>query len=584
MNQFSIRQQIFVATLLPIIALGIVTIGVAAYAIQKVTLDLVLGRNAASVQIAAASVAGDLDNYRHLLEATAVDLAETPKSTDLQQTLCRLAPYLTPFQGGVTFLNREGVAVANTPGQEARTGLNYSFRDYFQQLAATGQPVYSTVLQEVPSGRSAVVIAVPVEIDGQFGGALGGVFFLEQQPWTDTFSLLQTPQGAQTFLFDDQGNIIYFSDAGRIGQPVPEQDILNQLIAAGKPTSILHTSRETGRRTVTAYAPIPGTSWGLATNEPWINLLSPALPYLLAVVVLVVVVIGLAALFILRNIDRVTRPLAALATETSRVSLGEPFRPLKVVGPREVRTFIRATNRMVTRLAQQQARLRDYAIQILRSQEEERKRLSRDLHDETVQELVGLVQRLELCQNDLNKDPSVAAQRLKELNNIASHTLAAVRRMSNDLRPFILEDLGLPSAVQALSDQLADLMPAAIVHCEIVGHERYLPPEVELTAFRIAQEAMTNVRKHAADASKINVTLYFEDWGILLTVEDNGPGFKVPDLQTLMRQEHLGLAGMAERAQLFGGRLSIESVLGEGTTITLYLKATSQSSSLNSSK
>jgi len=154
--------------------------------------------------------------------------------------------------------------------------------------------------------------------------------------------------------------------------------------------------------------------------------------------------------------------------------------------------------------------------------------------------------------------------------------------MSNDLRPFVLEDLGLSAALQALVEQLAEQLPRADVHCEIVGHERHFPSELELTTFRIAQEALNNVRKHASTAKRVDLTLFFEEWGILVTVEDDGPGFSVPSVQSLMRAQHLGLAGMIERAQLFGGSLTISSVPGEGTQVSLRLDADALSDGIHS--
>ena len=573
MNQHpTVQQQITSAALLPIVLLGIVVVLVAGYAIQRITLDLVMQRNAASVQIAAASIGGDLDKYLHLLESAADELAEVPDSqTDPQEAIDRMSGFLEPFGGGVTYLDQTGLAVANTPGQEARAGINYAFREYFQTVTETGQPVFSTVFREHPSGRDVVAIAVPVRHEQRDLGALVGAFFLEEQPWTETLSPLSSPQGTDLFLFDSHGNVIYHPDPTRIGQTVEEASVLHRLAAEGQSQSILHNSLESRQRMVTAYAPIHGTTWGLATNEPWGHLFNPAIPYLLAVFAVVLIGIGFTIIFLFRNIRRVTQPLASLAAETSRVSLGQPFQPLKIEGPQEMQSLIAATNRMVSRLARQQTRLRQYAIQVVRSQEEERKRISRDLHDDTVQELVGLVQRLDLCRRDLIDKPESAAMRMDELNEIAQNTLAGVRRMSHDLRPSILEDLGLSAALQAGVDQLATQLPSASVYYEIVGHEKHLPPELELTAFRIVQEALNNVRKHASAAKRVDLVLFFEEWGIMVNIEDDGPGFRVPSKQSLIRARHLGLAGMVERAQLFGGNLSITSTPGKGTQISLRL-------------
>jgi signal transduction histidine kinase len=210
-------------------------------------------------------------------------------------------------------------------------------------------------------------------------------------------------------------------------------------------------------------------------------------------------------------------------------------------------------------------------MQVLESQEEERKRIARDLHDETVQDLVAVMQRIELWRGAMDGEAAQSTKWIDELDTLVRGALADVRRMSNDLRPFILEDLGLLPALEYLTEEAEQELETAQIHTEIVGDERRLAPELELTVFRIVQEALTNVRKHARDASRVNVTLYYEDWGVLLTVEDDGPGFETADRAERIRRGHLGLAGMAERAQLFDGELEVTSSPGRGTTVELRL-------------
>jgi signal transduction histidine kinase len=146
-----------------------------------------------------------------------------------------------------------------------------------------------------------------------------------------------------------------------------------------------------------------------------------------------------------------------------------------------------------------------------------------------------------------------------------------VRRISNDLRPIILEDLGLSVALQAVCDDLASEMPAASVRYETQGEEMRLDPEVELTVFRVAQEALTNIRKHAPEATQIDVKLCFELKEVSVSIKDNGPGLQNTDARMLVQQGHLGVAGMQERARLFGGNVEISSTEGIGTVVILRL-------------
>jgi signal transduction histidine kinase len=268
------------------------------------------------------------------------------------------------------------------------------------------------------------------------------------------------------------------------------------------------------------------------------------------------------------SLRRVTRPLQALVTEGQRVAEGGDFHPLSLEGPPDLRVLLDIVNQMVARLSEQQETLRRYARRILQGQEDERKRLSRELHDETVQDLVALNQRIELTHNALERDPQEAQTRLAELQSLAQRAVTEVRRMSNNLRPSILEDLGLAPALQTLTGELMQAAPGIQANCEIVGAETRLPPDLELVAYRIAQEALNNIRRHAKTATRVNVALFYEGWGIMLMIEDDGPGFEPEELP---ESGHLGLVGMKERAQIFGGELKIQAAPGEGTTVALRL-------------
>jgi signal transduction histidine kinase len=279
----------------------------------------------------------------------------------------------------------------------------------------------------------------------------------------------------------------------------------------------------------------------------------------------------LALLALVLSLDRAIGPLGALVEEGKRVSEGKPFRPIPEEGPPDLRSLLRAVNQMVSRLEEQQQALRNYAVEVLKAQEDERLRLSRELHDGAVQDLVALTQRLELYGDAVRADPAAMEGRLLEVQALAQKGVVELRRMSNNLRPSILEDLGLVPALQLAVRELGQQMPEARTDFETVGEEARLPLELELTVFRIAQEALANIRKHAPSASRVSVALVFEKQEVTLVVEDSGPGFVLTQPRELLQHGHLGLAGMAERARLFGGGVDFESAPGKGTTVILRL-------------
>ena len=213
-------------------------------------------------------------------------------------------------------------------------------------------------------------------------------------------------------------------------------------------------------------------------------------------------------------------------------------------------------------------RLASYARRVTAAQEEEQRRIARDLHDGVVQDLSGLCRGLDLLRAELDTaqgDPQATAVGLR---TVATGALQDIRRIMRDLRPTILDDLGLIAAIQWLCTELAD-RTALPVTFQSRGEPVGLPAERELMLFRVAQEALRNTEKHA-NAKRVDVSLIADDEGTYLTVQDDGAGFLPPaDVNDLARQGRYGLQGMQERAALSGGRLQLESVPGLGTTVAL---------------
>ena len=324
------------------------------------------------------------------------------------------------------------------------------------------------------------------------------------------------------------------------------------------------------RRYSASYVLIPDTPWGLVLEESRDSMLSPTYALVMALSALTIVGLVLAFWLLFLGFNRISWPLQAVTEQAQRVAAGETFDPPDVDGPVEVEALVAAFNRMVTELGEQRDRLQEYATRMLNSQEEERRRISRDLHDETAQELVGLIQRIDLGRLAAEDDPQMMSA-LDELGELANRTLAGVRRTSQALRPLILEDLGLVAAVQAVVEELGTELGEGQAFCEVIGEEQRLSPEVELTAFRIVQEALTNVRKHAADATRVYVTVQFLRDHLHVSVEDNGCGFRLLPRTGWTNREQLGLMGMRERAELLDGTWTIDSRPGEGTRVTLEL-------------
>ena len=218
--------------------------------------------------------------------------------------------------------------------------------------------------------------------------------------------------------------------------------------------------------------------------------------------------------------------------------------------------------RDITEEKRVQDNLRFYVQQVSQAQEAERKRIARELHDETAQALIAVARNL----SDLASGNSQLS--MQEIQKQVRDILRGVRHFSQQLRPSILDDLGLLPAVRWLASDLTENYGIA-TDVKVVGAPRQLPPDAELVLFRITQEALTNVRKHS-EASSAIITVEFAGHSTKITVTDNGKGFELPTrIGDLARTGKLGLAGMQERVQLLEGTLTIESKPGEGTALTV---------------
>jgi PAS domain S-box-containing protein len=212
--------------------------------------------------------------------------------------------------------------------------------------------------------------------------------------------------------------------------------------------------------------------------------------------------------------------------------------------------------------------LRFYLQQATRAQEEERKRISHELHDDTIQALVVLSRQLDALASGGKGLSEEAHRRLEELWKQTDSILQGVRRLSQDLRPAAIDRLGLLPAVQWLASEATKYSGIA-TKVNILGTEHRLPEEVAIALFRIIQEALRNVWRHSG-ATSAEINLEFSDKKTKITISDNGKGFKLAGkIGDLAKQGKLGLAGMQERVQLVGGVISVQSEPGKGTTITV---------------
>ncbi|HEX4873037.1 MAG TPA: sensor histidine kinase [Nevskiaceae bacterium] len=238
---------------------------------------------------------------------------------------------------------------------------------------------------------------------------------------------------------------------------------------------------------------------------------------------------------------------------------------------RQVRELTEDNQRLFQSVVKSEKRFRTLAKAVWRIQEEERRRLARELHDGIGQTLTALANQLQRIADDARAQENLGLEhRLTDALDITRGALHDTRELSRLLRPTLLDDLGLPAALGWLARTLGERTGIKIELHSNLGEQR-LPADIETLVFRITQEALTNVIRHSR-AQEAQILLTHAAGLLRLRVRDHGQGFEPAELNTPDRgASHSGLRGMRDRAELFGGRIDISSAPNEGTTVQLTL-------------
>jgi signal transduction histidine kinase len=561
-----LRAQLLLWTVLPLtlVLAAVAVIGISIH--QRSMRDLVEELDARSARLAAFHLGDGLEERVALLETIAARPG-LPGGDAIDRV----------FDGGLARLDASGRVVEASPSAEV-----WHARPVPELLPASrqtqgkrqpGQPVFSPIFVDPAAGHYSLLIGLP----SADGGMVAGVVSLERLGLNEVMAEIEAPdeQSASfiperrpaaervvAFLVDSAGKIIYHPDPAQIGGDLKERPGVEAVIQ-GK-AGATYYQQPGGQQLVVGYAPVAGPGWGLIVQEPWEALIAPVMRLSLMAPLTVVVAALMSGLAITFGLRYVVRPLQALDREAARVAWGDFSAVSEPVGG------VQEIEDMAGQIQHYQSGMRDYIAAVTTAQEEERKRLARELHDETVQSLIALGHRVEMVQKALDKGPAQARQRLAELSELAGDIQAEVRRFSRALRPLYLEDLGFVPALEMLAQEIGR-GEGLEVSVEVRGEVRRLAPDLELTAYRVAQEGLSNVARHA-EAQTAWLTIFFAQDGLTLQVRDDGRGFQPPvNPADLTHAGHFGLMGIRERALLLGGWMEIHSRPGEGTTLEVFL-------------
>ncbi len=571
-----LRLQALMWIVLPlalILALGAAT---GFYAYERVVRSLVEARDQELARVSAGRLSENMESYADIL--TALANGDELKSGDARRqgqalALAHSQGLLDAFDGGVIILDGRGLVTVSVPNRPDLMGQNMAIRPYFQNTRALRRPTFSDIFQETGSNENVIVVTAPILREGRFQGLIAGTFYLERQRLGEAVLKLKVGDRGLVYLVDRNGRVIYHPEAEAIGQDFSDRLPVEHLMHAEEGALVAQDPE--GARAVFGFAIVSATGWGLVIKEPWAQVVAPIASYLRIIVLVLIVTFALTAAMISLGVRRITEPIANLVNQTAHVARGDFSARVGLGTIKEIRELGLAFNAMVEQVDRYRAGLRRYVAAVTHSQEEERKRIARDLHDDTIQSLIAIGQRIELCRASLpgeasNTDFMEAMAQLSDIRHMVTATIENVRQFSRDLRPMALEDLGLIPALQFLVNDLArsDSIQA---HLETAGSPQGLPLDLEVAIYRIVQEALQNVRRHAR-AETVTVRAQFNPQEVEISVEDDGMGFVMPETATdLASLGSFGLLGIEERVQLLGGQLKIVSQPEHGTRLEVVL-------------
>jgi signal transduction histidine kinase len=542
---------------------------------QNAMRSLVGERDERSVRSAASAVESEITHRLYEVRSLALLASSNPQES-ATAILASSESLMGDFDYGTAIFKQGGTLLA-ARGEQVFWQKLVNTPEFTGVLNPGSEVTISAVFVSPTDGKRVVLVSADISGDNRI--AVGAF-----SPQTMIQNTLQGiyPVGGDTaiYIIEAGYQTLYHSGPATLEGAPESHPGVTEAFKGQSGTTYMKVGRD---EHVVAYSPIQKVGWAIITEESWEKVSSPTLSTSQIIPLILVPALLLAMLALWFGTRQIVRPLQKLESKAARLAWGD-FKQIEesVGGIAEIRDLQDELAHMAKQLQAAQRSLHSYIGAITQGQEVERLRLARELHDDTIQSLIALKQRVQLARISYKNGPPTFGVRagtprksseipeLEELEGLIEQTIDDLRRTTRALRPIYLEDLGLVAALEMLVHETAP-GNGLMIDFNTSGTERRLPAEVELALYRMVQESLNNAVHHA-QARHVSVRMEFTPDATRLEITDNGQGFEVPKTPAeFTPQGHFGLLGLYERAELIGAHLEIHSAPGKGTRLSIEL-------------
>lgn len=600
----SLKKRI---TLLIVIGISVIllSLGIASHYIIQKDIDGLLTKKLALSRITRNNVDNIIkDNISRLYDISnsgAVDLNDGDMRPEKEAV--KAAYRYSIFTDGIFLLDKGGTILLNYPERMRDASLNVLGIEPVSRMLSLGKPVVSNLYTVEPSKKKVIYVLVPLkDKNGRTVGVAGGQIDPTSPLLLQRLGLIDIGRNEFIDIVDSNGVVIASSDPARMFIHCDRNSFFTTIISERKErVATCHVCHEAGNQkeklaTVLAFVPLETAPWGISIQELKADVFASAANLKKMFIGLGFIFLGTAFILTIGISRSIVNPLKDLIHGADLIARGDLSNAIAPHGSDEIgilsksfetmrRMLVKSGERIRRHTQELETRVKERTRQInesqqraekllkkvISTQEEERKRIARELHDDTLQEMLAALMKIDICR--LNP-AEITMDKIDTIRGIITRAYDGLISMMQNLRPSLLDDLGLIPAVQSLLNMhLGDRGIQYFINTAGLKDNRFRP-EVEIILFRIVQEAVANIARHS-QAENVFVLFKCDRTTVYAEIEDDGTGFDLSSLITrapdVRDRRGLGIMGMKERALLIGGSMEICSQPGIGTKIVVQI-------------